>query len=85
MPQPLQVHGCIATNHVTCHTSHVTRHTRTQVDFDHDMVIGSDAIERLSSMGACGLCALLQWLHCCWCEQQQLLRVMTLLLLALEV
>ena len=30
------------------------------------MIIGSDAIERMSSMGACGLCALLLWLHCCW-------------------
>ncbi len=37
-----------------------------QVDFDQDVVIGSDAIERMSSMGACGLCALLLWLHCCW-------------------
>jgi hypothetical protein len=37
-----------------------------QVDFDQDMVIGSDAVERMASMGACGLCALLLWLHCCW-------------------
>jgi hypothetical protein len=40
-----------------------------QVEFDQDMVIGSDAIERMSSMGACGLCALLLWLHCCWYER----------------
>jgi hypothetical protein len=37
-----------------------------EVDFDQDMIIGSDAIERMSSMGACGLCSLLLWLHSCW-------------------